>query len=287
MGAYEKMEKYYKAMGYPISFPLFVTIIFLVAASTAAVSFLLLNPVTAAVVFIAISTLIIGIPLRKRDKRIEEIETNLPDALKHMAAILRAGGTIEGALSEVSRSDYGPLSADLGNGLKELREGKTFEEVLLEAGHNSGSKFFERIAVIVIDAKKAGAGLAAVMDAIAVDAKSLERIKRERISRTTMPVVFLYVASLLLAPFIFGFVISIVKFIGAGMSTALKTTVDFSFLANMLTFFLAFEAAISMVAIGIIKSGKIMRYVLWIPIAIVVALIVFQGGQFLGHSIAG
>ncbi|MCM8763027.1 MAG: protein translocase subunit SecF, partial [Candidatus Omnitrophica bacterium] len=47
--------------------------------------------------------------------------------------------------------------------------------------------------------KRAGAGLANVMEAIADDTRDLIRIKRERVSRTMMPVLFLYISSLALA----------------------------------------------------------------------------------------
>ena len=59
------------------------------------------------------------------------------------------------------------------------------------------------------------------MTAIADDTREAMRIKRERVSRTTMHVTFLLMAGLFLSPFIFGFTLSIVSFINSNITQAL------------------------------------------------------------------
>ncbi len=286
---YAELERYYAAAGFKISFPLFVALVFF-AATLVSTLFLLLfkSVVTSVVAFIAFLTLSIVIPISIRTSRIEQVEANLPDALKHMSSILRAGGTTEDALEEVANSDYGPLSVDLKMALIHLKEGKPFDDVLLDVAEETGSELFRRTATIIIDAKKAGAGLADVMDSIAEDTRDLIRINRERVSRTTMPVLFLYISSLALAPFIFGFTLTIVLFIGCGLQQALGgTPLAIDALKTLLITFIAIQTTIAALAIGIIREGKALKYLLRAPFMILISLLAYHGGLWIGSMLIG
>jgi len=298
---YKHLEDYYKGTGIKLSYPGFIGIILIIAVAVAYVLFqvLMLSVLIAVIAFFALCTLIIGVPMTMRDNRIASIESDLPDVLKHMAAVLRAGGTTENALEEASKSDYGPLSEDLGSALKQLREGRNFDEVLADTARLSGSTLFVRVAAIVIDAKKAGAGLADVMNSIAEDARDLLRIKRERVSRTTMHVLFLYAASLLLGPFIFGFALSIVGYIGLSTAGALaqgapeqaasvaNVAPNLAALNNTLIAFIGAQVILTILVIGAIREGKVLKYILRLPFLVLFALLAFEGGKWFSTLIIG
>lgn len=286
---YEKLRRYYNSIGFKISFPVFVMLIAFISVFAGIMLFVLFRDIlTAFIGFLAFLTLSAVVPLSIRSSRIENVETNLPDALKHMAAILRAGGTTEDALEEVGNSDYGPLSADIKQALLELKEGKPFDEVLLDAAVQTGSPLFRRTATIIIDAKRAGAGLADVMDAIAEDSKDMIRIQRERASRTTMPVLFLYISSLVLAPFIFGFTLTIVCFIGSGMTSALGGQgLEIGNLKALVIVFIGIQATIAIIAIGIIKEGRPIKYLPRVPFMILISLVLYNMGLILGAILIG
>ncbi len=289
-------EDYYAAAGFSISLASFIALMLFLSLLSVllAYSLTLILPVKSAtgavlpvVAFFAMMSLTIGVPFYIRTNRIDRVEEALPDVLKHISAVLKAGGTVESALEEVSESDYGPLSADVGRGLKQLREGKGIDDALTEMAKNSGSKLFTRIAQITVDSRKAGAGLSEVLESIAEDTKELVRIKRERVSKATMHVAFLYITSLLLVPFIFGFTLAIVKFIAAGMSQAVQggAQIDFANFDILLIFFLIVQVAISNIAIGIISEGKINNKLIYIPFMMLVTLLVYQLGGFIGQTI--
>ena len=298
--SYEKLRRYYAATGFRLSLPLFIAIIIFVSLlSSVLIIFIFDNWLFAFVAFVAINSLVFSVPLYVRSSRISSVEENLPDALKHMSSILRSGGTTEDALEEVANSDYGPLSDDLRRGLRQLNEGKTFDDVLSGVAADSGSILFSRISFIIIDARRAGAGLADVMDAIAEDAKDLSRIKRERLSRTTMPVLFLMASSLLLAPFIFGFTFSIVCFMSAGM-TGLESgapqqvsfpgidIIGFHFtIKELLMSFVGVQGVIALLAMGAIRESKFLKYVIYIPFAVLFAYLIYIGGSSFGYSLVG
>ncbi len=285
---WKKMRVYYSATGFKISLERFLLFLFLFALLVAAVIVLTLrDPLLSFIGFLTIMSLCVSIPLTIRSNRVVAIEVALPDALKHMALVLKAGGTTETALEEVANAGYGPLSADLKASLRQLREGKSFDAVFYDVAEASGSVLFKQTVIIVLDAKRAGAGLADVMFAIAEDARDVLHIKRERKSRTTMHVLFLVASAFLLAPFIFGFAISIVNFIGNEMAQSLQQGVSGSSTAGLcdlhllLTLFIVFQALIGILSIGLIREGRFFKYVSYAPLAVLFSLLVFVGGKYL------
>ncbi len=294
---YETAERYYAATGFKLKLYQFVAIIWIFALLSAIFSYLIVQAIPTGMgnqgilalsAFAAVMSLVVGIPFYMRSRRIDQIEENLPDSLKHMAAVLKSGGTVESALEEVADANYGPISTDLEGALHQLREGKAFDDALYFAASNTGSDLFKRCTVIILDARKAGAGLADVILSIAEDARELLRIKRERVSRTTMHTSFLYITSLILGPFIFGFTISIVRFIGNNMAAAMEgVSVNFSGLDFLLIVFIVAQAGLSAMAIGVISEGKASKKLLYVPFMVLIALAVYQTGSFLGNLVIG
>lgn len=288
-------EEYYAATGFSIKLEEFIALIaFLsiiaIIVAYALTLFIKVESATRTILpifaFLSMISLIYGVPYYIRTTRVEKIETALPDVLKHISAVLKAGGTLENALEEIAASDYGPMSALVEKGLKQLKEGQTIDEVLETMAANSGSPLFKRVAHVTVDSKRAGAGLADVLEAIASDTRELVHIKRERVSRSTMHTSFLYITSLFLVPFIFGFTLAIVKFIGAGMAQAgANAAVDFGQFDILLIVFLMILVLIANFAIGIISEGKVTKKLVYIPFMVLLALTIYQIGGFLGQTI--
>jgi archaellum biogenesis protein FlaJ (TadC family) len=329
---YKDLKQFYAGTGINLSFEVFIIVVIVLAIGLSGVSYFLVEYLIPGlqingflvgfISFIAIASLALIIPISIRNSRIESIEQNLPDALKHMSLVLKAGGTTETSLEEVSNADYGPLSAELRNGLKALREGKSFDEVMMNLGTSSGSQLFMRVVSVVVDARKAGAGLADVLNAIAEDARDVQRIKRERVSRSMMHIMFLIISGFILAPFIFGFVITIINFMSSGMAAAGTTSVNpvtlqqlaatdptlsfFLFIGfnslsqtnpiyiwrnlamqQLLLTFLVLMSMITLVAIGLIREGSMFKYIIYAPFTMLLVVIIFTAGKIVSSMIIG
>ncbi|MFH1056473.1 MAG: type II secretion system F family protein [Candidatus Micrarchaeota archaeon] len=288
---FENLKTYYAATGFAFSFEVFVAGFLAVALLVSAVLLALrLSLAEVVVSFIAVMSFVISIPITVRQNRISAIDSALPDALKHMALVLKAGGTVENALEEVAETEgYGPLGGDLKKGLYRLKRGQSFETVLSQIAEESGSLLFKRISFIIVDARKAGAGLADVLFSIADDAKDILHIQRERLSRTTMHFIFIVSSSFLIAPFIFGFALSVINFIAVNMVLALPGAkpVDACGLNFIFAVFLVIQAIIATMTIGVVRFGKGGKYLLYVPVVVLVALLVFEAAKWLSASIVG
>lgn len=289
--AWEKFEKYYVATGFKLPLKHFLLAFLVLSLLVLGLMVFLGQPLLVSIVaFFTVMSMAVAVPIAVREGRIETIDANLPDALKHMALVLKAGGTTETSMEEVANSDYGPLSADLKDSLKQLKEGKSFDAVLAEAAERSGSILFQRTVMIVLDAKRAGAGLSDVMFAIAEDARDVLHIKRERRSRTTMHVMFMFVSGIIIAPFIFGFSVSIVNYINQGIASALPNSTQGNELCTLnliLTLFIVAQTIIAVLAIGLIREGRFTKFIMYAPILVLAALIIFEIGKFGSTLIVG
>lgn len=296
----KKTEKFYYSSGITMNFALYVTIFAgLLIASTLITKFVFQADLFL-VIIIPLSVICLGfsIPIARRNSRTADLEQGLPDGFKHMAAVLNSGGTLINAVSDASESDYGTFSEELKYVITQMNLGRSFDDVLIETAEASGSQVFSRSAYIISDAKKSGAGLSEILKSIAEDTSDLLRLKRERKSRTTMQVVFLLIAGFILSPFIFGFTISIVSYIGEGFSKGNNappgTSVDLSevnkfqtqgisddlaSLDGLLKGFISVQIILTLIAIGIIRKGQGTSYVIYAPFIIITGIIIYELGK--------
>ncbi len=224
-GAFAAYKEYLREIRWPFSPVAWIIISIVVAIGFAglfAVMFFVLNlipvnwihgTIMAIIILIVLADIMVSYPYVKSIKRTEQIEKALPDALKQMADTLKAGGTFEYALRGISSSEYGALTDEMNLVLRRLEEGENLENSLKGFSNNVRSRIVTRAINIILDSISAGASLADILDEISDDVKANQRIIDERRSSTLMQVLFMVAAGVIVSPFIFGLVISIVGFL--------------------------------------------------------------------------
>jgi flagellar protein FlaJ len=222
---------------------------------------------------VLIADLSIGYPLYKRDRRIAQVEASLPDVLSHMSTTLRAGGTIETSLKEVSRSNYGPITDELKTMMREVNEGKTFDQSFLDMAERTESLIVRRAAGVIVSAKRTGGGLVEALASIADDLRENARLVQERSARTMVQVLFIVIAANFVSPFIFGLVGGIILFlgsIGGGGVPPLFETILFYFKG-----YLVLSAVFSALAASMIRHGNITKTVIYAPVLLIITYVIF------------
>ncbi len=316
----KKYEKYLDQINLKVDPLLWVTLSFLVAVIVAILTFLLLkflSPVTdpaqvalgiqeppltqsmgimVFVLFFVSIDLIMGYPYIKGVQRIGSIEQELPEALKQMADILKAGGTYEYALREISHADFGPLTIELEAVLRKLEEGENFEDSLSTLSYNIDSRLVKRSVTIIIDSVKAGAGLADVLEQIAEDIRDTNRLNHERRSQTLMQVLFMVTAGAIVTPFIFGLISTIIGFLisasanlgGLPDEIRIDATNSKTILLLLLQIYIFVEVTASSVMISLMREGKKNKSIIYLPILLFIGFIVyFISGAISKSLIAG
>lgn len=193
-------------------------------------------------------------PYHLLTRKIEDMEKNLPDAFFYLASSLRAGVSFSEALEEASTARFGALTEEFKRTVQEIKKGRpTIEALRAFAIRNKRSSVIYRSTMIILEAYERGAPMADVLVAVANDVREILRIKKERKASTGMQAMFFIIASGFIGPFILG----VVSQIMGGMSTpevGLKLPLEA--IKNVSLAFVAIQAIVSGLGIGIIREGK-------------------------------
>ncbi|MCO6042181.1 type II secretion system F family protein [Thermococcus alcaliphilus] len=187
-------------------------------------------------------------------KKIEDMEKNLPDAFFYLASSLRAGVSFSEALEEASTARFGALTEEFKRTVQEIKKGRaTIEALRAFAIRNKRSSVIYRSTMIILEAYERGAPMADVLVAVANDVREILRIKKERKASTGMQAMFFIIASGFIGPFILG----VVSQIMGGMNTPeVGLNLPLEAIKNVSLAFVALQAIVSGLGIGIIREGK-------------------------------
>lgn len=246
------------------------------------------GPVTSALFILVIVDLFFGVPYYLVQKKVDTIETVLPDVLRHMSTTISSGSTLEYALADISKSDYKVFSDEAEYLLRDLKAGDTFEHTFTMFAFRYNSKLLQRAAKIIIAAKQAGAGLVDTLEAIAEDIRQLKMIYRERRASTMMQVTFLIMAGVIIAPAISAFALSLVSHLSeSGLEQAETIDVVLTQIDGAVQFYILFECASIALAISIMREGKVSPSVLYMPFFLIGGYVIFIVGKALGIALIG
>ena len=297
----EGYKKVFKHIDFKIQPHIWIVLSIIASVGTGATTFaviavlsLPISPLVAFIAFLVVADLMLSYPYLLALRRINAIEDSLPDALKQLADTLKAGGTYEYGLREISESEYGPLSKEMQNVLRKMEEGENLEDSLKSFAENVDSVLVKRTIAIINDSIKAGAGLAEVLDEIAEDVRAMHRIAKERISGTMLQVLFVVAAGSCIAPIILGMVTTIVQlFIEIAAGTVsnklalIEAIATKDFIVLLLQLYLMIEVVASGIMVSLTREGKAGKSLIYIPILLLIAFIFYYISVFVSGTMIG
>jgi pilus assembly protein TadC len=239
-------------------------------------------------VFVVILDLGVGIPIFLYNKHVTTIEKYWPDSLRLVADTMKAGSSFDYALREAASADLGPLSFEFNETIRRLEMGDTTQDALNHMSLRIDSKIVKRTITLIRECLRTGAPLADVLDEIANDTKYMFRIKKTRITKTTLQVIFIFVAGGVVAPFIFGMSGVLTHFltdiaISSGVATsgaidvAIATQTTILFLLDLYIIIVAFGAS---AMVSLMRNGTLTNMFLYFPILVVLSFVIYTIAQF-------
>ena len=138
-------------------------------------------------------------------------------------------------------------------------------------------------------------GLADILDEISEDIREMHRLKQERKSTTVMQVLFMIAAGAIVTPFIFGLVSAIVGFLidvsSQGLNISAGATATAVEAKNSIIFLMQAYLFIELMAVGAMvatmREGKLTKSVIYIPLLLLIAFIVYYMSFAFGTSLIG
>ncbi len=116
---------------------------------------------------------------RRRRKRREEFESLLPEAIDVMTNALKAGFSLESALSMVAREIPDPLGIEFAIAFEEQNLGASLSESLSSMQERVQSEDLGLFTTAILIQKKAGGSLAEVLEKIGLTIRERFRLRRE------------------------------------------------------------------------------------------------------------
>lgn len=135
-------------------------------------------------------------PKRLAMQRGEQISTELPFALRHIATELKSGIGLYKTIQAVAIADYGPLSEEFARVVTEIEEGVSARDALRHLALRTQSKALSNALMHVIRALETGGNLSDIMNEIAEDVSFDLRLKVRDFSQKLnfFGVIFIFVA---------------------------------------------------------------------------------------------
>lgn len=152
----------------------------------------------------------IGMHLHRVGRRLDGIESHLPDFLNDLAENRRAGLTLPAALLSAAQSDYGELTPEVRHMAHQVAWGVPFNDALAAFAKRIRSSLVKRSAHLIIESSRTGGSVAEILRAAARDAYEIKALESER--RVTM---MTYLIVLYVVFFVFMVVVAVLdtKFI--------------------------------------------------------------------------
>ncbi len=152
---------------------LFLLIIFALAGKISLLT-VVLTGIFVPVFILAIAFLI---PNSKAKKIAQQIDKELPFALRHMSIEIRAGVGIYKTMESIASSGYGPLSDGFRWVLHQVEKGVPTEEALAAWANRTKSESLSRVTSHIIRALRTGGNLSEIMVTIAEDVSFERKMK--------------------------------------------------------------------------------------------------------------
>lgn len=137
------------------------------------------------------------------DSRAQQVEGVLPEVLQIISANIRAGMTLENAIWTAARPEFGPLRDEIKRVSADTFGGIPITETLSRMTERVRSSILERSIKLVVEGIKLGGEMAHLLDEVAVDIRSVQLLRKEITTSTTMYVIFIMFSAVLAAPLLF------------------------------------------------------------------------------------
>lgn len=134
----------------------------------------------------------------------EKVDEHLPNLLREISDAQKVGLPLPRAVVEASKRQYGPLTDELQLMAAKISWGIPFAQGLREMQKNIQTPLFDRTAILILEAEKAGGQTDEIFDSAYVHVTELLGLKRERLASMSS-----YKWIIIVAFLVFAFVIVI------------------------------------------------------------------------------
>ncbi len=139
-------------------------------------------------------------PKLSAQKKVNDIEKNLPYVLHHILVQVRSGVPLYDTLVSIAKSEYGVMSNEMRKVVNEINTGKSEAEALEKITRETPSLFFRRVMWQIINALKSGADIGQVMREIVENLAVEQRVAIKKYGAQLNPLALMYMLFAVIFP---------------------------------------------------------------------------------------
>lgn len=226
---------------------------------------------------ILIAYMILWFSAESKSKLVESV---LPDALNLMAVNIKSGMTTDRAFLLSARPEFGPLEKEMREAGKRIISGTEVRTALLEMSRKVKSELFERTIKLIVEGMESGGELAKLLEETSEDIQKTKIAEREVKANLMMYVIFIFFASAIAVPVIYGISTNIVdilikKSAQFDPSKVASQAIPPGFLVLYSIISITVTGIFSSLIIGLIKDGKGKAGAKYIPLILALSISLF------------
>lgn len=234
-----------------------------------------------------------GILVMISDNRTKFIEEITPDALRLLSANIRSGLTIDKALIVSARPEFGPLEKEFKTAAKEALSGEPVENALKKIVEKFNSKILSRSIELLIEGIRRGGDIPRLLDNLGEDIRQIKILKKEISAIVMVYAIFIFFASAIGAPVLYGvsgYLVGTMGQIGSSvdvgqsfssvsgrmpLSSFKVTEINPEFLDLYSIMAMAVTSIFGGILMGLIQEGKETAGIKYSPLLMVISLLFY------------
>ena len=195
----------------------------------------------------------------KESQKIKKMESVFPDFLQLMSSNLRAGMTTDKALLLSARKEFYPLDQEILKLGKDLVTGKNIETALLEMSHRINSRKIQKTITLIVSGIRSGGNIAVLLEETAANMRERNFVEKRAASNVLMYVLFIFFATAVGAPALFGLSSVLVEILSSLLSSIpdVETSASLPFTLTSISIsptFVVYFALVFLIATDILGS---------------------------------
>jgi flagellar protein FlaJ len=164
-------------------------------------------------------------PKLSAQKRVSNIEKNLPYVLHHILVQVRSGVSLYDTFVSISKGDYGTLSKEMRRVVNEINTGKSEAEALEKITRETPSFFFRRVMWQMVNSLKSGSDIGQTMKEIVDNLAVEQRVAIKKYGAQLNPLALMYMLFAVIFPTLgITFLIVLSSFTGISFNLELVLT---------------------------------------------------------------
>jgi len=221
------------------------------------------NSLVSFLIIFVLSSIYIFIKAKLREsEKIKKMEAAFPDFLQLMSSNLRAGITVDRSLLLSARKEFAPLDKEITRLGKDLVTGKKIEEALQDMSKRIKSEKIGKVITLLISGIKSGGNLSVLLEETSASMRERGFVEKRAASNVLMYVIFIFFATAIGSPILFGLSSVLVVVLSDILSTipdisTTATNINLPFTLSQINIplnFIVYFALAFMIAIDILGS---------------------------------